>query len=62
MMYNLSMFGTKMFAVTVNYDAIGIQATGSLEKCGWTVFKIVSPTDDFDTIKTGNTLLARLLQ
>ena len=35
---------------------------GSLEKCGRTVFKIVSPTDDFKTIKNGITLVARLLQ
>ena len=57
-MYNLSMFGTKFFAVTINYDAISIQATESLEKCGRTVFKIVSPTDDFETIKNGITLVA----
>ena len=56
MIYNLSMFGTKNFAVTVNYDVIGIWATGSLQKCGRTVFKIVSPTDDFETIKNGITL------
>ena len=57
-MYNLSMFGTKFFAVTINYDAISIQATESLGKCGRTVFKIVSPTDDFETIKNGITLVA----
>ena len=28
----------------------------SLEKCGRTIFKIVSPTDDFETIKNGITL------
>ena len=33
-----------------------------LEKCGRTVFKIVSPTDDFETIKKGITLVVRLLQ
>ena len=62
MLYNLSMFGTNIFAVTVNYDVIGMQTTGSLEKCGETVFKIVSPTDDFETIKNGITLIAKLLQ
>ena len=56
------MFGTKFFAVIVNYEVIGIQATGSLEKCGRIVFKIVSPTDDFETIKNGITLVARLSQ
>ena len=34
----------------------------SLEKCGRTVFRIVSPTDDFNTIKNEITLVARLLQ
>ena len=52
-MYNLSMFGKTIFVVTVNYDAIGIKATGSFEKCGRTVFEIVSSTDDFETIKNG---------
>ena len=62
MIYNLSMFGTKIFVVTVNFDVISIQAMGSLEKCGKTVFKIVSPNDDFETIKYRITLVARLLQ
>ena len=62
MRYNFNMFGKIIFVVTVNYDCIGIKAAGSLEKCGRTVFKIVSPTDDFDTIKNGMTLVARLLQ
>ena len=35
---------------------------GTLENCGRTVFKIVLPTDDFETIKNGITLIARLLQ
>ena len=48
--------------VTLNYDVIGILTTGSLEKCGRTVFKIVSPTDDFETIKNGIALVAKLLQ
>ena len=48
--------------VTVNYDVIDIQATGSLEKCGRTVIEIVSPTKDFKTITNGITLVARLLQ
>ena len=30
----------------------------SLEKCGRAVFETVSPTDDFDTIKNGITLVA----
>ena len=62
MIYNLSMFGKIVFVITLNYDVIGIQATGSLEKCDRTVFEIVSSTDDFETIKDGITLLARLLQ
>ena len=62
MIYNLTMFGTKIFAVTVNFDVLSIQVMGSLEKCGKTVFKIVSPTDDFETVKYGITLVARLLQ
>ena len=62
MIYNLSMFGTKIFVVAVNFDVIGIQATGSLEKWGRTVFKIVSPSDGFETIKNGITLVTRLLQ
>ena len=53
MVYNSSMFGTKIFVVTLDYDVIGIQAMGSFEKCGRTVFKIVSPTDDFETTKMG---------
>ena len=35
---------------------------GTLENCGRTIFKIVLPTDDFETIKNGITLIARLLQ
>ena len=35
---------------------------GSLEKYGRTVFEIVSPTDGFEAIKNGITLVARLLQ
>ena len=62
MTYSLSMFGKTIFVVTVNYDLIGIQATGSLEKCGRMAFEIVSPTDDFETMKNGITLVARLLQ
>ena len=62
MIYNLSMFGKIVFVITLNYDVIGIQATGSFEKCDRTVFEIVSSTDDFETIKDGITLLARLLQ
>ena len=62
MIYNLSIFGTKIFVETVSYDVNSIQTTGSLEKCGRTVFKIVSPTDNFETIKNGITLFAKLLQ
>ena len=62
MIYNLSKFGKIIFVVTVNYDFISIYATRFLEKCGRTVFKIVSPSDDFDAIKNGITLVARLLQ
>ena len=60
--YNLSTFGKIIFVVTVNYDVISIQAKGSLEKCGRTVFEIVSPTDNFETIENGITIVARLLQ
>ena len=35
---------------------------GSLEKYGRTVFKIISPTDNFEAIKNGITLVARLLR
>ena len=62
MICSLSIFGKIIFVVTVNYDVISIQATRSLEKCGRTVFEIVSPTDDFETTKNGVTLVARLLQ
>ena len=56
------MFGKIIFVVTVNYDVIDIWAMGSLENCGRTDFKIVSPTDDFKTIRNGITLVAKLLQ
>ena len=46
----------------MNYDVIGIKATGSLEICDRVVFDVVSPTDDFETIKNRITLVARLLQ
>ena len=62
MIYNLSMFGKIIFVVTVNYDIIGIWATGSLEKHGRTDFKIISPIDGFRTTKNGITLVDRLLQ
>ena len=62
MIHNLSMFGTKIFTVSVNYDAIGIEAAGSLDKCIRTVFKIVSPTDNFEAMKNEISLVARLLQ
>ena len=62
MIYNLSIFGTNIFVMIVNYDVIGIQAKGSLEKCDRMVVKVVSPTDHFETIKNGITLVARLLQ
>ena len=51
MVYNLNMFRKIIFVVTVNYDIVGIQATGSLGKCGRAVFEIISPTDNFETIK-----------
>ena len=53
MIYNLSMFKRIIIVVTVNYDVIGFYEAGSLEKSGRTVFEIVSPTDDFETIKMG---------
>ena len=37
--------------MTINNDAIGFYATGSLEKCDRTVFEIVSSTDDFEIKK-----------
>ena len=62
MIYNLSMFEKISFVVTLNNAFIGIQTMGYLEKCGRTVFKIVLSTDDFETIRNGVTLVARLLQ
>ena len=62
MIYSLGMLGKIIFVVTVIYDVISISATRALEKCGKTIFKIVSPTDDFETIKNGITLVAKLLQ
>ena len=50
MMYDLSMFGKMIFVVSVNYDVISIEVTGSLEKCGGMVLAIVSTTDEFKTI------------
>ena len=55
------MFGKIIFAVTVNYDIVGIYATRSLGKCGRTVFEIISATDDFEAIKNGIALVARFL-
>ena len=60
-MYNLGMFGKKNFCSAVNYDVIGIHTTGSSRNCGRTVFKIVSPIANFETIN-GVSLVARLLQ
>ena len=62
MIYNSNIFQKVIFVMTMNYNVICIQATGSVEKCGRTVFEIVSPTDDFETIKNGITLITRLLQ
>ena len=62
MVYSLNMFGQIIFAMTVNYDVIGIWAIGSLENCGRTAFGIASPTYDFVTIKNWITLVTRLLQ
>ena len=62
MIYSLSIFGKIIFVETVTYDLISIEATRSLEKCDRTVFEIVSPTDDFQTIKNGITLVAKLLK
>ena len=51
-----------IFVVSVNYDVISIKATRLLEKCGRAVFENVSSTGDFEAIKNGITLVARLLQ
>ena len=63
MIYNLSMFEIKIFCsyhkLWCHWD---LGNSVSLEKCGRTVFKIVSPTDNFETTKNGNTLVARFLQ
>ena len=56
------MFRKIIFVVTVNYDVIVIYSIEKLEECGRTVFEIVSPTDDFEIMKNGITLVARLLQ
>ena len=61
-MYNLNIFGKIIFAVTINYDVIGIQATEYLEKCEKKVFEIVSPSDYFQTIENEVTLVVKLLQ
>ena len=57
MIHDLYIFGKIILGVTVNDGVIG-----SLEECGRTVFEIVSLTDDFEIIKNGITLVARLLQ
>ena len=62
MIYNLNAFGIIVFVVTVNYDVISIKATGSLEKCDRTVFEILLPIDDFESIKNRITIVFRLLQ
>ena len=54
MTYSLSMFGKIIFALTRDNDIIAIYATGSLQKCGTTILKIVSPTDNFETKKEEN--------
>ena len=61
MIYSLNMFGTKFFVVTVNYDVIGFQATGSQGECRSTVFKVVLSTDDFEAIKDGIYVLKRFI-
>ena len=46
------MFGKIVFAGTVNYDVIAISVMmGFLEKCGRTLFEIVSTAAVFETIK-----------
>ena len=72
MIYNLSMFGTKMLAVTVNelwrqlnYDRKlwrhWYLGNGGLRKMWWDGFQNCF-TDDFEAIKNGITLVARFLQ
>ena len=65
LIYNLSMFGKIFFLGTVDDDNSSLTsslAMVSLEKYGRMVFKIVSSTGDFETIKIGITSVARLLQ
>ena len=65
LIYNLSMFGKIFFLGTVDDDNSSLTislAIGSLEKYGRMVFKIVSSTGDFETIKNGITSVARLLK
>ena len=75
MIYNMTMIGNENFCLPTSYDimkfciwrdnsfSLNFKAIEKcLEKCGMTVFEIVLPTDDFDTIKNGIALVARLLQ
>ena len=52
MICNISIFGNITFLVTI-YDGHQYIAKGVLKKWGRIVFKIVSPTDHFETIKMG---------
>lgn len=47
----LCKFGKRIYLVTVDDDVIGVKTTRLLEKCGKMVFKIVSPTDDFEILR-----------
>ena len=58
MICNISIFGNITFLVTI-YDGHQYIAKGVLKKWGRIVFKIVSPTDDFETIKNGITLIVK---
>ena len=75
MIDNMTMIRNENFCLPTSYDIIKFciwrgnsfslnfkAIEKCLEKCGMTVFQIVSPTADFETIKNGIALVARLLQ
>ena len=61
MVYYLRIFGKIVFVGALDDDAIRIQVTGSIGKYGRTVFKIVSPADNFERTKNGITLMGLLV-
>ena len=75
MIYNMTMIGKENFCLPTSHNIIKFciwhdssfslnfkAIEKCLENCGRTGFEIVSPTADFETIKNGIALVARLLQ